>query len=572
MESKYIRPKKITTVKNMAKDTTVITVTGAEELKKNCRYFNKEWYKKGDPQIKDSGDIYRITSLKNNTTKWYRVSTNYLVFDYRLNMYALKTDLEVIVENGIVGLDENSNPIFGTFSQDNSNPSTTLVNIKGEIYICLEERLIRNSRKFKEAIFDGIYYERNALPALRFTEPVSCSIGYKNSLPYDSKGITNRWMRFHKDNYKPHVFNQVEAFHSIIKDLTFGVEFETVKGVIPEPLCKELGLIPLRDGSVAGLEYVTIPYKGKLGIQALIDSVNQLKRRTRFDNSCSLHIHIGNIPRTEEFFIALYKVLFTLQEEIYDMFPLHKLKNLGVKKKHYTKPLPQSLMFQMDNKIPKNKITENFKHIFRFLSMSQDYSNYGSLSKVEGHPSDPHGTSKWNIRTRYYWVNFIPLLFGNKQTIEFRIHTPTTDINKVMNYLFICTSIINYTKKHVDKIVANSSNYAALKLEDVICDTFPSEAVAVRSDLINYIDYRKQFITHATSKGDLIANENDFKHANRNITWSRNVDKTRMEDNRPVAKKRVGHLIHDLASTPSTVPVPTWALAGTDTLDDEFSN
>jgi hypothetical protein len=523
MDSKFIKPKMETKPSSESKKSIpIVTTINNEQLPRNeCRYFNRQWYRKGNVTIPNSGDVYQVKNIETGVSKWYRNDTGYLVYDWRQNMYVLKTDLKVIVEDGIVGFDENNKPILGTFSQDFDNPSTTQVYFDNQMYICLNRELVENCRNFKEALSDGVFYERQSLAALLFIEPVTCSAEYKNSLSYDSKGKTNQWTSKFRKLYKPTIFRQVKRYSEVLGNLSFGLEFETTKGKIPDPICNNLGLIPLRDGSIAGLEYVTIPHKGEIGMQAVIDSVLQLKKRTRFNNDCSLHIHIGNVPRTEEFFIGLYKVLFKLQEEIYDMFPHHKLKNLGVKKKHYTKPLPTSLLFNMDKNITSSSIAENFDVIYRFLSMGSSFKSVGnSINNVSSHPSDPHGSSKWNIRTRYYWVNFIPLLFGNKQTIEFRIHTPTFDTNKVINYLIICSAIINYTINNLNSIIKNSGCISNLTLSDVISNIIKDQII--RSEIIYYMDSRKSFIARQTSKGDIVADENKFNYSPKHIDWGKN--------------------------------------------------
>ena len=43
---------------------------------------------------------------------------------------------------------------------------------------------------------------------------------------------------------------------------TFGIEFETAGGFLPQHRLYELGLIPLRDGSITGIEFATVVLKG----------------------------------------------------------------------------------------------------------------------------------------------------------------------------------------------------------------------------------------------------------------------------------------------------------------------
>ena len=81
--------------------------------------------------------------------------------------------------------------------------------------------------------------------------------------------------------------------------------------------------------------------------------------------------------------------------------------------------------------------------------MGQDFKSIeNSLDNIAGHPADPNGNQKWNIRPRYFLYNVIPLIFGNKQTIEFRIHTPTYDVNKILPFIFMNSLIVNFTIKY----------------------------------------------------------------------------------------------------------------------------
>lgn len=521
MSSRFIKPSSV----------LVTTISGEKLPREACRLINKKFYKIGKKNLENSGDVYRITSRTTKIKKWYRSETGYLVYDHRQQTYMLRTDLQVIVENGIVGFDDDNRPIFGTFSQNPDAPSTIEVFFEGKIYICLNKEVLVNNSNFQEAISDGIYYERGHLPALLFTEPLGCSAEYKNSLNYDSKGKTQQFVDLFDINFKSPIYPQVSENYKLLHDLTFGVEFETTKGKLSETITNSLGLIPLRDGSISGLEYVTIPHSGERGMQALIETTLQLEKRTRYDKNCSLHIHVGNIPRTEEFFVALYKVLFRIQEEMYDLFPYHKFKNFGVKKKHYTKPLPINTFLKLDSKIDSSNIRTNFEHVFKFLSMGQSYKNYDyKLDNIKTHPSDPQGTQKWNIRTRYYWVNLIPLLFGNRQTIEFRIHTPTHDTNKVINYLILCTSIIEFTKTNTDGILKNGATLANLTLSDLLLMTVGRKNNNIASEVTRYLDHRKDFITRCTGSGDLIADETKFIYKPRYMDWSKPTSKKELDE------------------------------------------
>lgn len=57
----------------------------------------------------------------------------------------------------------------------------------------------------------------------------------------------------------------------------------------------------------------------------------------------------------------------------------------------------------------------------------------------------------------YYANNVIPIIFGNKQTIEFRIHTPTYDIGKIINFLFFNIYLIDFTITNLQTILLDPS-------------------------------------------------------------------------------------------------------------------
>jgi len=498
----------------------VTTVDGRIEEKINCRKMNGLYYVKGDINIENSGECYLIDD------KYYKYNTGYIIFDNSVHKYVLKSTLKdkFYVEKGIIDFKNGNEPIFGSYSLEKNNDIYVL--IINNKYSCINEDILKNNIHFLENLEDGIYYERNKLDSYKYVFPTKCSRDFKYSLSYDSRGLTEKAEKKYIESYKPELYHiGLESGKSdITKGLSFGLEFETSLGIVPLRICSNLGLIPLRDGSIDGLEYVTIPLKGKNGMQTVLDTLKVLKRRTVYNNDCSLHLHIGNIPRTEEFFLALFKILFILQDDMYSMFPFHKKENYEVKRKHYTKPLPlKETMLLFDSKIKtKEDIKRNFDILYRFLSMNQSYDAAGGkLSNIKSHPSDPGGNSKWNIKTRYYWVNLIPLLFGNKQTVEFRIHTPTYDSNKVINYMLTCFSIIDYVIKNETSILSNFQQHVNIDLNHVVFESYYKDFSNIRivEELQRYFDCRKRHFFFKTKKGDFLANEDEFSYTPKYLNW-----------------------------------------------------
>lgn len=216
---------------------------------------------------------------------------------------------------------------------------------------------------------------------------------------------------------------------------TFGIEFETSSGYIPESECFLAGLIPLKDGSISGIEYGTIVLnKNKMAL--LKKQLLLLSKYTNFSTDCSTHIHFGGYPLIDSYIYSLYCVCYIFQQYILDnkLFPkycfqTHQYKSTG---KDYTKMLPPF---------------SSFSEFMEYLN-GGDEVNYknGFFDTPNGY--DPSGKRKWQIASRYHWVNFVNQCFYDKiKTIEFRIMGPTNSFNKLFGYLLIFNAILLFSEK-----------------------------------------------------------------------------------------------------------------------------
>ena len=102
---------------------------------------------------------------------------------------------------------------------------------------------------------------------------------------------------------------------------TFGLEFETSQGYVPEDVCYRDGLIPLRDGSITGPEYSTVILKGGEGLSLLHQQIETLKEYTNFNKECSLHVHLGGYPLKPDTIYNLYLVCKSIEPELENMLP-----------------------------------------------------------------------------------------------------------------------------------------------------------------------------------------------------------------------------------------------------------
>ena len=471
----------------------VETYNGEIHDKSKCRKFNEGYYLIGKVDLKDSGQCYKINN------KYYRIDTELVIWDYELQKYNLKGQ-DLIY--GVIDFSEN-NEIYGFFTE---NP---IKNIKfkdkfGKLLNCISEDVISKNKEYREDISTGLFLNKKYQRSIKFNTINNIDNDYKYKLDYtcdkvlpNALELYNKYFEF-KDNIP--VFKQIS---NDLKELSFGLEFETVRGFIPKRYHLKNGLIPLRDGSIGGLEYVTVPLQGLKGIHSLYESLKVLKERTIYDKSCSLHLHIGNIPRTKEFILAFFKVICILQDEFFEMFPLYKKYNFGVKNKNYTSPYSIIKTYgKLDSVIDgQTSIDKNFNTLFTFLSGGYSLYDFGKdLDDIINHPKNPRGEHKWNVKTRYYFVNFIALLFGNKKTIEFRIHTPTYDADKILSYLLLCGAIVNYVKFNQYDILRDSTKYSNITLHHIISNQL-SENLYYR--LSYYINDRKKYTEDFNREGNI---------------------------------------------------------------------
>lgn len=489
----------------------VETINGEKVPRKQTRYISGNYYKIGDNKVENSGDCYFINE------RYYRSDTGYILYDHRAGEYAV-FNREQYVMRGIIDFDDKDNPVYGGFSIRNDTDIIEIV-INHKTYILLNEDIVKKTNLYLECLESGRYYNRFAIPSHRFVKIKECDHELKRNLDYDSRNtLKSRISIFNNVAEEKEISSTVSKFTPYLKGLSFGLEFETSKGFIPDRITKKLGLIPLKDGSIEGLEYVTIPHSGETGVQSLIESLKQLKRRTEYDDKCSLHLHIGNVPRTEEFILALFKLLCFMQDDIFKMFPLYKKYNFGYKRKHYTKPFNlNKTLFLMDNEINSYNIKRNFNILFEELSGGLAYYNFDNdLNKVKSHPSDPNGTSKWNIKSRYLAHNLIPLIFGNKETVEFRIHTPTYDVDKVMFYLFICSSLINYAIRYTEHILTKPTFLRNIDFFNIFIGLdYPTSLIRPLND---YVKERTNFAYYKNAESKIHFSEDQFKPMSK-IDW-----------------------------------------------------
>ena len=297
--------------------------------------------------------------------------------------------------------------------------------------------------------------------------------------------------------------------------LSVGVEFETNKGLLSKKECYSNGLIPLRDGSIDGLEYVTIPISTEKGVQALINSILLLNEKASIDHKCALHYHYGNVPRTKEFIVAFWIVMSLIQDDLYRYQLPYKRDNRGFKNKDYAKPLP-NLLNKFDRDLTGKSLDKAYDIIIEYLAMGL----YGSgkqpeLKDINVHPADPNNSQKWNVKTRYTIANIIPLIFCNKKTVEFRHHDISLNSSIVINEMVINAAIINYVIKYEKEILANN---ISINFHDIIASTIESNKNI--DALFNFLDQKRNDVNRSFLNGDVFSDFTNNQYA-RLITYTK---------------------------------------------------
>lgn len=215
---------------------------------------------------------------------------------------------------------------------------------------------------------------------------------------------------------------------------TFGLEYETSLGCIPEDQCFISGLIPLRDGSISGNEYSTVILSKSRGLNLVKQQLNLLRKYTTYNKECALHIHFGGFPVEPDYIFTLYSLCWLLQErgEIqsysnYYVFDTDKYKKNG---KSYCRRLPNASELTTFEQFYKYFVGNNF---------------FGDL--YQNHPADVEHNRKWQINTRYYWVNFINILcYKSPKTIEFRFLRPTYNFTKICTWIMMLNALLQYAE------------------------------------------------------------------------------------------------------------------------------
>lgn len=294
-------------------------------------------------------------------------------------------------------------------------------------------------------IYTGI--SREALPELLWSNKIGYYISPYNLRPED---IFSHKMVRGQGNFPyqfPKRYEAAESFHlfkdaqRVLEDVeyplakelkyTFGLEFETSMGYIPQEKCFRDGLIPLRDGSISGIEYSTVVLEGNRGLNLLKQELDTLKEYTMFNKECALHIHMGGFPVDPISIYALYSLWYVVERDLVSYGYVPGLTFSTGKYKANNKDYCKMLDGQ-----------DCFESLFEVVT-GKKY--LGSL--VQPHPADIEKRAKWNIKSRYYGLNLVNMLcYKGPKTVEFRFLRPSFNYRKITLWLYILNAVLRYAE------------------------------------------------------------------------------------------------------------------------------
>jgi hypothetical protein len=492
---------------------------------------------------------YYITNKQvfNVEGTWYRVNSNKIVYDWENKKYLLKETAGQLTK-GLVENEEGE--IIEGYFRHNSIKNIKCRNGKNaNIVYCIDNE-VANKAGYFETNSTLEYYSKfdseSDFKAFIKTIKIPSGIRTNDHSLNDNLNLKKSI----EDNYKLVQFpvdkTVMQFSRKYLNNITFGFEAETANGFLHPWFMHKYGVRSLKDGSLhnetgEGLEFVSVPLQGDRGIQNMKIIMNKLGERTYLDTNCSLHFHIGGYSFDRLYIVSLYNLCLKIQDELFKYFPYSRVSTNQNSGKQYAKPLKNfnfelSKYLDSSNKLQSPEkfhslIVNDFNKIFTYFSngknlgdvykteevyydtlidslssvigsnnknandildkLKTDREKYGNCKVVNHYLSsktkDLFGdTPKWNINTRYHWVNFFNLFFNKHQsTVEWRIHEATTNFDKSLNWLTICKAIMDYANNYKE-CISNKN----VSIDDILREFFKNDEKSY-TYLKGYLDFRK---------------------------------------------------------------------------------
>lgn len=469
---------------------TVKTITGETEYRKNCRLIKDKYYVMGV-------DCFEINK------KWYAKNSKLITLDHEKQVYVLIKDTPLVY--GVVGIKADDSVEFGYFTGNIYKNVNVAVPNYGHVKAFNEEILLKAN--YIENISDGIWTSRRQLSPKSISEMrriISKRVYREKGYNIEDNGDEFREKIQAYENYPLKVNAAAVRFGKMLGETTYGFENETSCGYIPDHIQNKAGLVICRDGSIDNAEYVTVPMKGAKGLMNIKYFGEVLTERTTIDVKCSFHIHLGTLPESRFFLVALYVLAMKIQDEMFLMFPGYKTKWENVKRQNYNQKLRKLGIEVFAGKTKEEYtayVNDGYYRIQKFLN---DGNEADDLYNRQNHRH--LRANKWERKARYYWINFMNMFFSDRKTMEFRLHHATTNAQKMTNWLFICNAVVKYAEKNAIKILSTENKISLDSILDYYAEHFKTSAGKFLSSYLKaYVKDRKEYFLNDIKKGDILS-------------------------------------------------------------------
>lgn len=478
----------------------VATITGDKEYRRNCRFIRSTERPEGAFYVMDQ-DCFHVEG------QWHRIESGKIEFDYEKKAWSLKGVKPLT--RGVVAI-EGDKLVYGTFTPNVYN--NCKVNSPHRTSVCINSDILV-AANYVEDWGTNIWYSKAGMTPGQIKKLQTI----RNEVNHHNKGynIEDNAVEFDqkKDsyaNYPTQISKEARAYAKFLGESTFGAEIETSEGNVASGIQYQTGLVVCRDGSIQSAEYVTVPMAGAKGVQNIVTVAESITDRCNIDINCSLHYHFGNTPKEREYIVSLYILAYKIQDDIFKMFPYFKTDHRGFKKKNYCQKLKKMSIYpckDFSKEGYNTYIDEVYIKIFTFLSdghLPGDKAN----RKRQQHPI----VHKWDRKSRYYWLNLQNMIFSERETAEFRLHTATTNKTKMVAWLFICNAIVKYAEKHMREILEGEGKISFTQVLNYYVDEFPRSSTArmLSKYLIGYYENRCNTFARDLENGDKLS-EHDIK-------------------------------------------------------------
>jgi Putative amidoligase enzyme len=469
---------------------TVTTISGEVEYRKNCRKKNENYYVIDKDIVQIDGD-------------WYIVNDSYATFDHEKKCWVLRNKVHNLC-NGVIGFDKETKTLtMGFFTKNYLN--NVIVSTEIAEHYAINASVLEGSG-FVEELGSGKYKKGLRNNVIR-------TLGNNQRFGYN---IEDNGMQFLIQNYNSKQYN-INLNHAKIANLlngvTFGIELEACAGNMPIHLLNRCGLSICRDGSlidkdgVYAPEYVTIPLSGAKGVSNVVEMCDHLQKRNKIDYKCAYHLHIGGIETSRLFLVSLHSLCYKIQGNLFKMFPHYKLKPEGFKEKNYCKLLPKVFKRITPSENFGEYVNTSYNELYKYLTEDTNGKKEQFSATFNRKTKRHNGRYKWDRVSRYHWLNMVNVFFSHRNTLEFRVHTPTFNATKIINWLLICNAICKYAQKYPLKCLDNTK----ISLEEVLNyyakqNSFSTYNSFISRYLNTYVAERKAMFAKDKKEEDYLSN------------------------------------------------------------------